>query len=270
MGYTATWAGLVSAPTGVVAFVAAPLVGRLKWDPRVVGSLAFVSFAASFWMRSNYTPDASFWALTVPLFIQGIAFATLFVPLTAITLDGVPPEKMPSAAGLSNFARITAGSFAASIVTTYWDRREALHQSRLVEAVTETAPAYRQALERLQSLSDFERRALLLLRLGRDRPYRHRLARAPPETTSGPRCRGRGLTAPDTSSEKTRCGSSFLLPARERRILSPSPQNKNGHVPAFIDGPAAWIGKSASPHTRRASRASWRDTAAAIAGGLSL
>jgi MFS transporter, DHA2 family, multidrug resistance protein len=152
MGYTATWAGLVSAPAGVVAFLAAPVVGRLKLDPRILASMAFVSFAASFWMRSNYTPDASFWALTIPLFIQGIAFATLFVPLTSITLDGVPPEKMPSAAGLSNFARITAGSFAASIVTTYWDRRETLHQSRLVESATETSPTYRAALEQLQNM----------------------------------------------------------------------------------------------------------------------
>ena len=35
---------------------------------------------------------------------------------------------------LSNFMRITAGAFAASIVTTFWDRHAAFHQSRLAEA----------------------------------------------------------------------------------------------------------------------------------------
>ena len=45
----------------------------------------------------------------------------------------MPPHRIPLASGLSNFARITGGGFAASIVTTLWDRREALHQSRLAD-----------------------------------------------------------------------------------------------------------------------------------------
>lgn len=152
MGYTATWAGLVSAPTGLVAVLVAPLVGRFKADPRIIGTVAFAAFAISFWMRSNYTPDSSFWTFTLPLLIQGVASATLFVPLFSIMLDGIPTEQLPSATGLSNFARITAGSFAASIITTYWDRREALHQSRLVESTTDTTPVYQLMLDRLQSL----------------------------------------------------------------------------------------------------------------------
>jgi DHA2 family multidrug resistance protein len=152
MGYTATWAGLVSAPTGLISVMVAPLVGRLKWDPRITATIAFAAFCLDFFIRSHYPPDASFWTLALPLFIQGVAFAALFVPLLNILLDGIPPEKVPSASGLSNFARIIAGSFAASIVTTYWDRREALHQSRLVDSATETAPIYHQALDQLQSL----------------------------------------------------------------------------------------------------------------------
>ena len=56
--------------------------------------------------------------------------ATFFLAMITILLDGMPPQRIPLASGLSNFARITAGGFAASIVTTLWDRREALHQSR--------------------------------------------------------------------------------------------------------------------------------------------
>ncbi len=60
------------------------------------------------------TPDASFFTLAAPLLLQGIAMTTFFVPLITIQLDGLAPERVPSATGLSNFARITAGSFAAS------------------------------------------------------------------------------------------------------------------------------------------------------------
>jgi DHA2 family multidrug resistance protein len=77
---------------------------------------------------------------------------TFFVPLLTILLDGIEPAKVPSASGISNFARITAGSFAASLITTFWDRREALHQTRLAEAGSDYSPVYHQATDQLQSL----------------------------------------------------------------------------------------------------------------------
>jgi DHA2 family multidrug resistance protein len=74
-----------------------------------------------------------------------------FVPLVSLSLDRLPPERVPSASGISNFARITAGSFAASIITTYWDRRAALHQTRLTEVGTDYSPVYRRTLDQLQA-----------------------------------------------------------------------------------------------------------------------
>ncbi len=151
MGYTATWAGFVAAPSGVVAVIATPFIGKLKIDARWLASGAFLAFAASYFLRSHYTPDASFWVLTAPLMLQGLAMSMFFVPLLTILLDGIPPEKLPSASGISNFARITAGSFAASLITTFWDRREALHQARLVEGATDYSPIYRQATDQMQA-----------------------------------------------------------------------------------------------------------------------
>lgn len=152
MGYTATWAGLVAAPSGAVAVLLVIVVGRFKVDPRWLATVAFLSFAASFFMRSYYPPDASYWSLTLPLLVQGVAMSTFFVPLLTILLSGIPPERLPSASGISNFARITAGSFAASLITTFWDRREALHQSRLVEAGNDYSPAYRQATGQYEAM----------------------------------------------------------------------------------------------------------------------
>ena len=76
-----------------------------------------------------------------------LAFQRIAAALT-ILLDGITPERLPSASGVSNFARITAGSFAASLVTTTWDRREALHQTRLTEAGNAFSPLYRDAIAR--------------------------------------------------------------------------------------------------------------------------
>ncbi len=151
VGYNATWAGLVAAPSGAMAVLATPFVSKLKLDARWLATFAFLCLGGSFWMRSQYPPDASFFVLAAPLALQGLGLSIFFVPLLTILLDGIPPEQVPSASGLSNFARITAGSFAASIITTYWDRREALHQVRLTEVGTDLSPTYRDATAQLQA-----------------------------------------------------------------------------------------------------------------------
>jgi DHA2 family multidrug resistance protein len=153
LGYTATWAGLVAAPAGVVAVVLSPLAARMmsRIDARWTASLSFVAFAISYLMRAGYTPNVSFAELVVPLFVQGVAMSVFFVSMLTILLQGVQPQKIPAASGLSNFARITAGGFAASLTTVIWDRREALHQSRLADSSSINNPLMAQALSNLHA-----------------------------------------------------------------------------------------------------------------------
>jgi DHA2 family multidrug resistance protein len=154
LGYTATWAGLVAAPSGAVAVILTPIFARLTGgiDARITATIAFLAFAVSYFMRAGLTADSSFVAFMLPLAVQGIAMSTFFVAMITISLDGVAPPRIPSASGISNFARITGGGFAAAITTTLWDRREALHQSRLVETSTRFSPVMRQALENAHHL----------------------------------------------------------------------------------------------------------------------
>jgi len=78
VGYTATWAGLVAAPTGVVAVLLTPLAAKMmsKIDARIVATIAFIAFGVSFLMRSRFTNEASFLDFTLPLLVQGVALAT--------------------------------------------------------------------------------------------------------------------------------------------------------------------------------------------------
>ncbi len=153
LGYTATWAGLVAAPSGVTAVLVAPFVGRYmgKYDARGFAAGSFVIFAISYFMRAAYPPDASFWVFVVPLLVQGFALGMFFVALLTISLDGLPPERVPAASGLNNFLRIIGSSFATSLTTTCWDRREALHQSRLVESLSAYDPGYTNTLTQLHA-----------------------------------------------------------------------------------------------------------------------
>jgi MFS transporter, DHA2 family, multidrug resistance protein len=154
LGYTATWAGLVAAPSGVVAVLVSPLVGKYldRFDARIFASVAFVAFAVSYFMRAGYTADASFAAFVAPLLVQGIGMSMFFIAMLSILLDKIPPSRIPAASGLSNFLRIIAGAFATSIVTTFWDRHAALHQTRLAEATSAYDLRLQLAMENLRNL----------------------------------------------------------------------------------------------------------------------
>jgi len=151
MGYTATSAGFALAPVGVLAILLTPLVGRkvAVWDPRRMASGAFVVFAFVLWIRSGFTTQTDLWTIMVPTLIQGAAMAFFFIPLTTITLAGIAPERLPAAAGLSNFARITAGAMGTSIATTLWEDRATLHHAHLTETLAAGDPRLAQALSQL-------------------------------------------------------------------------------------------------------------------------
>jgi DHA2 family multidrug resistance protein len=154
MGYIATWAGLVAAPSGVVAVVLTPFAARImnRIDARWAASLSLVAFAASFYLRSQFTSDVDFYALVIPMLVQGIAMSTFFISMVTMALNGIPGHQVAQASGLYNFARITAGSFAASIVTTVWDRSAALHQTRLSEVMGPQDPSFTLSLDKLRGV----------------------------------------------------------------------------------------------------------------------
>jgi MFS transporter, DHA2 family, multidrug resistance protein len=153
MGYTATEAGMLTAPVGILAIVVSPFVGRSvgRIDPRWLGTTAFVIFAIALYMRTRYNTQADFGFLVVPIIIQGAAMAFFFVPLVSLVLSGLSPDRVPAASGLSNFARIVCGSFGTSIASTLWDNRAILHHAQLTEHISNSSEATRQYLQTLQA-----------------------------------------------------------------------------------------------------------------------
>ncbi|MEP6721482.1 MAG: DHA2 family efflux MFS transporter permease subunit, partial [Variovorax sp.] len=153
MGYTATQAGMIMAPVGLLAIFFSPIVGLTvgKIDPRRYATFSFLVFALVLWMRSNFNTQADFWTIMIPTVIQGVAMAFFFIPLVTITLSGLTPDRIPAASGLSNFLRITAGAMGTSLATTLWENRAALHHAQLVEAVNTGSAAANSAIAGLGS-----------------------------------------------------------------------------------------------------------------------
>ena len=162
MGYTATWAGMATAPVGILAIILSPWVGKNvnKIDPRKLATVAFVGFGIVLWMRSNFNAQTDFTTILIPTVLQGAAMAFFFIPLQAILFSGLPPERMPSAAGLSNFVRITAGAVGTSLFTTIWEDRAILHHAQLAESVNRANSAAMQTLDQLVASGSTQQQAL--------------------------------------------------------------------------------------------------------------
>ncbi|VTQ20936.1 multidrug resistance protein B [Escherichia coli] len=113
-GYTATWAGLASAPVGIIPVILSPIIGRFahKLDMRRLVTFSFIMYAVCFYWRAyTFEPGMDFGASAWPQFIQGFAVACFFMPLTTITLSGLPPERLAAASSLSNFTRNAGGVY---------------------------------------------------------------------------------------------------------------------------------------------------------------
>ena len=153
LNYRSVDAGLATAPLGIFAVLLAPVMAKImpKSDARVLATLAFLGFAAVFFMRSNYTTGVDIWTLVLPTLLQGIPTALFFVPLTAIILSGLAPEKIPAAAGLSNFVRVFAGAVGTSLVATGWNDRTILHHSQLAEQTSANNPTFVSGINGLQT-----------------------------------------------------------------------------------------------------------------------
>ncbi|MGB6241854.1 MAG: DHA2 family efflux MFS transporter permease subunit [Castellaniella sp.] len=154
MGYTATWAGVAAAPVGILAIILSPVVGKMlaRHDPRIIATVAFLIFSLISYMRAQYNTNVDLFGVMLPTFIQGAAMATFFIPLTTISLSGLRPDRIPAAAGLTNFFRLVCGAFGTSITTTIWDDRAILHHARLTEAARPGEPAFDHIMGGMQNL----------------------------------------------------------------------------------------------------------------------
>jgi len=154
LNYRSVDAGLATAPLGIFAVILAPVMGRIlpRSDARIIATLAFMGFAVVFYMRSKYVVEIDTWHLVLPTLLQGIPMALFFVPLTSIILSGQAPQKIPAAAGLSNFVRVFCGAVGTSIAGNEWNSRTVLHHERLMEQASINNPLFNQQISSTQSL----------------------------------------------------------------------------------------------------------------------
>jgi MFS transporter, DHA2 family, multidrug resistance protein len=152
LGYSATLAGLLVAPMGLLAIPMSMLLARNieRLDARWLTTCALLLFAYVWWLRAEFTLQVEPWMIAVPALLQGIAMTSHFLPLTRITLDGLPPQSYAAGAGLMMFIRQTGSALGISVTITMWDLRTQVHRAELLERASIYDSATGQTLDLLQ------------------------------------------------------------------------------------------------------------------------
>jgi MFS transporter, DHA2 family, multidrug resistance protein len=124
LGYDAMKSGMALMPRSLIMFFVVPIVGRLynKIQPRIVVGFGVLCFTLSTWFMSHYTLETSETQLLVPLVIQGVGFACLWVPLATVALSTIDRRKMADATGLNSLVRQIGGSLGLAVFATLMTR----------------------------------------------------------------------------------------------------------------------------------------------------
>jgi MFS transporter, DHA2 family, multidrug resistance protein len=150
-GYTATWAGLVLSPGGLVTmlmmFVVGPLSARVQ--PKYLIVVGAVIIALSMYDLTNLYGDLDFWFFARSRMLLSVGLPLVFLPIITASYNGVPPGKTDQASALVNAARNTGGSIGISLANNVLWYREQFHQSRLVGQAIPSSVQYRDTLHRV-------------------------------------------------------------------------------------------------------------------------
>ena len=150
-GYTATWAGLVLSPGGLVTMGMMFVVGRLaaKVQPKYLIVAGAVIVALSMYDMTNVYGDLGFWFMARSRMLLGVGLPLIFVPIMAASYDGIAHSKTDQASALMNAARNTGSSIGVSVVSNVLTHRQQFHQNRLVESVLPSSVQYQDTLHRM-------------------------------------------------------------------------------------------------------------------------
>jgi DHA2 family multidrug resistance protein len=154
LGYPALQAGIAMAPRGVGSFIAMPIVGLAvgRIDARRLLAAGVVGGSLTLFWLGALDLQAGYWDVFWPQFVQGISLSLLFVPLTTITMDPIPRERMGNATSIFNLMRNIGGSLGIAVATTVLARRQQVYTNVLGAHVDVYSPQARALLEQLRSV----------------------------------------------------------------------------------------------------------------------
>ena len=153
LGYTATLAGLVLTPGGLVIIVLIPLVGIVmnKVAVRYVIAFGFALMGCAMVYSSHLVPSIDFGTLVKMRASQTAALAFLFVPISTVAYATLPRSMNNDAAALFSMARNVCGSIGISIATALVTQRSQIEMAQMSRNMTPLSQGFVMARQQYEA-----------------------------------------------------------------------------------------------------------------------
>ncbi|MGD0104975.1 MAG: DHA2 family efflux MFS transporter permease subunit [Rhodopila sp.] len=139
LGYDATTSGLTLGVGGIASLMLMPVAGLVTGrliQPKWLIMMAVLGTGWSMLAASHLDLDISFWTISRLRISQVVWLPFLFIPITAVSYVGLPPNRSNEASALLNLMRNLGGSVGVSFVTNMLEERSQFHHERLAEHIT--------------------------------------------------------------------------------------------------------------------------------------
>jgi len=152
-GYNALQIGEVMMWFGIPQLFVMVLVPWLtdRIDGRVLIFVGLLLFLSGFAMNVCIDYNVAGPQLMLPMAVRAMGLPLIFVPLSAIAVEGVEKDRLGSASALYNMMRNLGGSFAIAGVSTLLTNREKFHSQIISDTVSIYSPAVRDRLDTLSN-----------------------------------------------------------------------------------------------------------------------
>ncbi len=142
LGYPASLAGLLLAPSGIGTMLAMFVVGRLvgKLDVRLLVGVGFGVTALSLWQMTRYNLAITQTQIIWPSIIQGIGLGLIFVPLSAAAFATLAPQMRADGTAIYSLLRNIGSAIGISVSQALLVRNTQLAHAGLVSNVSAANP----------------------------------------------------------------------------------------------------------------------------------
>ena len=153
-GYTATRAGMLLIPGGLMMAMVFPLAGRLvdaipAHIPIMIGLLIF---GIGFMMMSGADPNTPFWTFVGFTLVNRFGLALTMTPLNTGALRALPPDQVGQGSGAINFCRMLGGACGVNLLVVWLEMRIRFHSDALTATQTIANEVSRELLRSVEQI----------------------------------------------------------------------------------------------------------------------
>jgi len=136
--YSATRAGLLLAPGGLVMMLFFPLAGRItdSIPAHVPIAAGLLIFSIGFFLIQAVDANTTFWVLVAYTLIYKLGLSLAIPSLSVAALRSVPSDKIARAASSSTFFRNLGGGIGITMLTAFFHHRTQFHAQAMADTQT--------------------------------------------------------------------------------------------------------------------------------------